>query len=71
MSLWLFPAHLVQDENLRLVNLGVTPIVAGALMCLIGMWRSHRGQDVLRIDRFSYGYLFALSLGLIRFWFAK
>jgi hypothetical protein len=36
----------------------------------MGAWRARRGQQVLRIDRFAYGYLFALSLGLVRFYFA-
>ncbi len=29
-----------------------------------------RGQAILRIDRFSCGFLFALSLALVRFGFA-
>jgi hypothetical protein len=40
-------------------------------MCALGAWRARRGGVVLRIDRFAYGYLFALALALIRFWFAK
>lgn len=71
LSLLLLPSHLVSGEALRLVNLVVTPVAVGLLMCIFGSWRSRRGQAVLRIDRFSYGYLFALSLALVRFWFAQ
>jgi hypothetical protein len=39
-------------------------------MAAIGAWRARRGEPVLRIDRFAYGYLFALSLALVRFFFA-
>ena len=69
LSLLVFPLHLV-GGGLRVVNLLITPIAAGLLMCLMGVWRARRDQPVLRIDRFAYGYVFALSLALIRFWFA-
>lgn len=71
VSLWLFPAHLIAGDALRVLNLLVTPIAVGLLMCAMGAWRARRGEAVLRIDRFAYGYLFALCLALIRFWFAK
>ncbi|WP_028600975.1 hypothetical protein [Ottowia thiooxydans] len=71
ISVALFPSHFVVGETLRLVNLVVTPVVVGLLMCLMGAWRAKRGQAVLRIDRFSYGFLFAFFLALVRFGFAK
>ena len=70
ISLLIFPMHLV-SIGFRVANLVVTPIAVGLLMCAIGIWRLRRDQPVLRIDRFAYGYIFALSLALIRFWFAK
>ena len=70
-SLLLFPSHLVKGESLRMVNLLVTPIAVGLLMCVVGAWRLRRGQSQLRIDRFAYGYLFALSLAGVRFTFAQ
>ena len=70
-SLWLFPSNLVTGETLRVLNLVVTPIAVGLLMCVMGAWRARRGQPELRIDRFAYGYLFALSLALVRFGFTK
>ncbi|RJG07584.1 hypothetical protein D3870_17705 [Noviherbaspirillum cavernae] len=70
ISLFLFPSYLVEGAW-KTVNLVVTPVVVGVLMCVLGWWRSKRGEEVLRIDRFTYGYLFALSFALIRFWFAK
>lgn len=70
LSLWLLPAHLVTGEPLRILNLVVTPVVVGLIMSLMGAWRAHRGDPLLRLDRFAYGYLFALSLALVRFAFA-
>lgn len=69
ISLLVFPTHLVAEE-LRLANLVLTPIVVGLLMAALGAWRARHGQIILRIDRFSYGFLFALSLALVRFGFA-
>jgi hypothetical protein len=70
LTLLAFPAHLTPTGSLRLVNLIVTPVLAGMLMVAFGAWRSRRGERVMRIDRFSYGYLFALALALVRFQFA-
>jgi hypothetical protein len=70
LSLLVFPHYLVADKSLRVANAALSPIVAGLGMAAVGAWRGKRGQVVLRIDRFSYGYVFALAFGLIRFWFA-
>ncbi len=69
LSLLVFSGNLVPPPW-RVVNLVVTPLAVGGLMVLMGMWRARRGQPILRIDRFFYGYLFALSLALVRFFFA-
>jgi hypothetical protein len=69
LSLLLFPAYLVSG-GWRWANLILTPVAVGLLMCLIGQWRVKRGQELLRIDRFAYGYVFALSFALVRFCFA-
>jgi hypothetical protein len=70
LSLLVFPHYLVTIKGLRVVNAALSPIAAGLGMAALGKWRAKRGQDVLRIDKFSYGYLFALAFGLVRFWFA-
>ena len=69
LSLLVFPTNLVPD-SWRVLNLVATPLAVGGIMAAIGAWRARRGESVLRIDRFAYGYLFALSLALVRFFFA-
>ena len=69
LSLLAFPNNLV-PQSWRIINMVITPLAVGGIMVLLGVWRAKRGQPVLRIDRFSYGYLFALSLAFIRFQFA-
>ena len=69
LSLLVFPQNFVPPAW-RVANLIVTPLAVGTTMALIGVWRARKGQTVLRIDRFAYGYLFALMLALPRFFFA-
>jgi len=71
ITVWLLPHYMVHNEVLRKVNLLVAPVVAGGMMVLVGAWRAKRGDPVLGIDRFAYGYVFALSLALVRFVFAQ
>jgi hypothetical protein len=61
LSLLSFPNNLV-PEAWRVANPFITPIAVVA-------WRANHGQTVLRIDRFAYGYHFALSFAMIRFFF--
>jgi hypothetical protein len=71
ISVWIVPHHMVAGVAWRWVNLLVTPIAVGLCMSWLGAWRSKRGQEVFRIGRFSYGYLFALSFALVRFAWAE
>jgi hypothetical protein len=70
LSLLVFPHYLVASKSLRVANAALSPIAAGLSMAIMGKWRARRGQAVLRIDKFAYGYVFALAFGLVRFWFA-
>lgn len=71
LSVWLFPAPWLTETWARIVNLGLTPLAAGGVMALMGAWRRRQGEPLLRLDRFSYGVLFAFCLALVRFGFAE
>nr|WP_205905212.1 hypothetical protein [Collimonas pratensis] len=71
LSLWAFPALFIQAKSMQLVNLALTPVLAGIAMTAIGAWRLRRNQSLIRLDRFAYGYLFALSMALVRFALAR
>lgn len=71
LSLWPFPHVMVAGIGWQYANLVVTPVAAGLCMAWLGSWRARRGQQVLRIDRFSYGSLFALTFALMRFFFHR
>ncbi|MES3024785.1 MAG: hypothetical protein V4857_24715 [Pseudomonadota bacterium] len=67
LSLWLFPIPFIGSQAGRIANLIATPLAAGAVMAAMGAWRRRRGEELLRIDRFAYGFLFALSMTVVRF----
>lgn len=66
LSLLIFPDYLVPPAW-RTANLVLTPVAVGFGMVLTGKLRARRQQAVPRIDRFVFGYLFAFSLGLVRY----
>jgi hypothetical protein len=70
-SLHFFPHHLISSPVGRIANLALTPVLAGGFMMGLGNWREARDQDLIRLDKFAYGYCFALEIALIRFFFAK
>lgn len=71
LSLLLVSHHFLHNGPLRLVNLVLTPIAVGAVMGAMGAWRARKGEPLLRINRFFYGYLFALCFALVRFAWAS
>ena len=71
ISLWIVPEHVIDSETLRYINIVATPILMGFLFELLGRRRQKRGKEKLLLDRFSYGFSFALTMGLIRLIFAS
>ena len=71
LSLWAVPTLFIASSARRIVNVVVTPVVAGATMAALGAWRRRRDQHVVLIDRFAYGYLFALVMALVRLRFGQ
>lgn len=63
-----FPHPLVSHPHAGIANLVLTPVAVGLLMGAIGAWRSRRGSELVRLDKFAYGYAFALAFALVRFW---
>jgi multisubunit Na+/H+ antiporter MnhG subunit len=71
LSLLLLPTTLIHHAAGRVINLVLTPIGAGLLMSVIGAWRLRRDQELIRLDRFGYGFLFALGTTVVRFIWAR
>lgn len=71
LSHWLFPSFFLQSSTGRAASFVITPVLAGVGMALIGAWRRRRGEQVIRLDRFAYGYAFALAMAAVRFHFGR
>lgn len=70
ISLIFFKHPMIESPILRIVNLIATPIAAGFFMSFIGSIRQKKNQEIIRLDTFSYGFIFAFGMALIRFLFA-
>ena len=71
LSLIFVPHHFITSDTLRMLNLLVTPLLVGLLMWTIGRWRIKRDKDTIRLESFWHGFIFALGMGLFRFFLAK
>ncbi len=71
ISLLILPTLLLVGKTIAVINLIVTPIIAGIVMALMGKWRNRRGKELIRLDSFLYGFAFAFSLALTRFIFGE
>jgi hypothetical protein len=67
LSLLIVPSLLIDSKAAQVMNLVATPVAVGLLMSALGSWRMRHGQELVRLDRFGYGFLFALSMALVRF----
>jgi multisubunit Na+/H+ antiporter MnhG subunit len=67
ISLFWHPTHFTKTLTARVAVLILVPLAAGAAMALLGAWRRRRDQSLIRLDRFAYGYLFALAMAATRF----
>jgi hypothetical protein len=70
VSLLFFQSPFIHSHFGRVANLVLTPLAAGGIMAAIGAWRQRRGKELIRLDRFAYGYLFALAMAVVRFVYA-
>lgn len=71
LSVWFVPSLVIDRPWVRIINISVAPLAAGALMAKVGAWRSRRGDELIRLDHFAYGFLFALAMSLVRFFLAR
>ncbi len=71
LSLLAFPHPFIRSTRFHGIGLFITPLLTGLAMSGMGWLRKRQGTVVLRIDTFSYGFIFAFGIALIRFIVAK
>ena len=67
VSCLFFKELLVKDTTFQIVNLFVTPVVSGYVMATLGKLREKKGVELIRMDKFAYGFAFAFAMALVRF----
>lgn len=67
LSLLIFPNYFVRSRQFHGASLLVSPLLAGAVMAGFGWLLEHRGERRLRLDSFTYGFVFALPMAIVRF----
>ena len=67
LSVLILPHSFIANLVLREANVHITPVIAGAVMMLVGRCLDKRGQVRFGIARFGYAFVFAFSMALIRF----
>ncbi len=70
VSLWFFPSQMLQSSAIQIINLLITSVLLGGLFEGFGRWKTNRGRKRYPLDRFSFGFVFAFAMGLIRYVFA-
>jgi multisubunit Na+/H+ antiporter MnhG subunit len=67
LSLWWHSGHFTKTTAMRIAVLVLVPLLSGVAMSILGAWRRRRDQSIIRLDRFAYGYVFALAMASVRF----
>ena len=71
LSLVVFPHRLAHPSKIHGASLIISPVIAGALMSWTGALLRKRDRRTMKIESFSYGFVFAFGIALVRFLFAK
>jgi hypothetical protein len=70
LSLALVPELMIHKQAWRIAALVIVPLALGGAFYGIGQFGPQRDQDRSPLDRFLYVYFFALSMSVVRFWWA-
>ncbi|WP_085355757.1 hypothetical protein [Neisseria dumasiana] len=67
VSLLIFPEHFIRSEGLQMLNLVLTPMLAGGMICLLDRQRGRHTSSSWHL-RFLCGFIFAFCMALVRMW---
>jgi len=70
-SIWFFPQAFIRSSTLHGISLVITPALAGLVMSGIGWLHLRQGKLVVHLESFSYGFIFAFGMALVRLLFTK
>jgi len=71
LSLVVFPHRLAHPSRIHGASLIISPVITGALLSWTGALLRKRNKKAMQIESFGYGFVFAVGIALVRFFFAK
>lgn len=71
LSLLIFPHSFVRSTKLHGISLLITPLLAGLAMSLVGSLRRRQGEQMIRLDSFGCGFIFAFGMAFVRLLFTR
>ena len=66
LSCIFFQQKLLSHPYAQYANLAITPVFVGLAIGAVGSWRLKRGTQLVLLDKFLYGYTFALAFAITR-----
>lgn len=67
LSLVVLPQLFIKGQALQIANLIITPALCGLLMGFKGSLRKKWDKDIIPLDSFLYGFVFALAMAGVRY----
>ena len=71
MSVFLLPHPLVHPSGFHGISLLISPALTGLFMAQVGIARRRQGKNVIPLESFGYGFVFALGMATVRLLFVK
>ena len=67
LTVAIYPHRLLAHPRLPGASLVISPLLAGGVMAYLGRHHPSSHERTFRLDRFSYGFVFALGISGARF----
>jgi hypothetical protein len=67
LSFAILPELMIKSPTLRIANLIITPVLCGILMAVKGAFRRKKDKDLIPLDSFLYGFVFAFGMACVRY----
>lgn len=71
ISLAMKREHFIIDPTLRIMNLIFTPVFIGLIMSWRGKSLKKKEAKTIKLDSFTYGFIFSFTIALIRYLYGK
>ena len=71
LSLLIFPNSFARSEKFHGISLLVSPVLAGLGMAGLGWILKRQGKRVMRLDSFIFGFIMALPIAIVRFFYTS